>query len=49
MAEADGNRTRQGTFAPSTVLKTAEPTRRSDASVGEGTGTEISWDLPPHR
>ena len=34
MAEADGNRTRQGAFAPSTVLKTAEPTRRSDTSDG---------------
>ena len=35
MAEADGNRTRQGAFAPSTVLKTAEPTRHSDASIRE--------------
>ena len=37
MAEADGNRTRQGPFDPSTVLKTAEPTRRSDASARERT------------
>ncbi len=34
-AEADGNRTRQGPFDPSPVLKTGEPTRRSDASVAE--------------
>ena len=31
-AEADGNRTRQGAFTPSPVLKTGEPTRHSDAS-----------------
>jgi hypothetical protein len=31
-AEADGNRTRQGTLAPSPVLKTGGPTRRPDAS-----------------
>ena len=31
-AEADGNRTRRGTFAPPMVLKTTEPTRRSFAS-----------------
>lgn len=34
LAEADGNRTRQGTLAPSSVLKTAVPTRRTDASLG---------------
>ena len=33
-AEADGNRTRQGVFTPSPVLKTGEPTRHSDASLG---------------
>ncbi len=38
MAEADGNRTRQGLCSPSTVLKTAEPTRRSFASAGERSG-----------
>ena len=38
VAEADGNRTRQGLCSPSTVLKTAEPTRRSVASTGEGSG-----------
>ena len=38
VAEADGNRTRQGTLAPSSVLKTAVPTRRTDASVGDRTG-----------
>jgi hypothetical protein len=32
-AEADGNRTRQGAFAPSPVLKTGGPTRRPDASA----------------
>ena len=39
-AEADGNRTRQGAFAPSTVLKTAGPTRHPDASAGQRT-----WNL----
>ena len=38
VAEADGNRTRQGSCEPSTVLKTAEPTRRSFASIGESSG-----------
>jgi hypothetical protein len=33
LAEADGNRTRQGAFAPSPVLKTGGPTRRPDASA----------------
>src|SRR5712691_12669103 len=31
-AEADGNRTRLGARAPTTVLKTAGPTRNPDAS-----------------
>jgi hypothetical protein len=34
-AEADGNRTRLGAFAPTPVLKTGGPTRRPDASVRE--------------
>ncbi len=33
VAEANGNRTRQGALAPSPVLKTGGPTRRPDASV----------------
>ena len=37
MAEADGNRTRRGTFAPPLVLKTREPTRRSFASTPHDT------------
>jgi hypothetical protein len=37
VAEADGNRTRQGAFAPSPVLKTGGPTRRPDASDGQHT------------
>ena len=37
-AEADGNRTRQGAFAPSPVLKTVGPTRNPDASAPEDTG-----------
>ena len=36
-AEADGNRTRQGTFAPSSVLKTEGPTRYPDASMQDAT------------
>ena len=36
-AEADGNRTRQGTFAPSSVLKTEGPTRHPDASRQDAT------------
>ena len=36
-AEADGNRTRQGTFAPSSVLKTEGPTRHPDASMQDAT------------
>ena len=36
-AEADGNRTRQGTFAPSSVLKTEGPTRHPDASTQNAT------------
>ena len=38
LAEADGNRTRRGPFDPPPVLKTGEPTRRSDASVEQVTG-----------
>jgi hypothetical protein len=34
-AEADGNRTRLGAFAPTPVLKTGGPTRRPDASACE--------------
>ena len=47
MAEADGNRTRQGSCDPSTVLKTAEPTRRSFASVDQGTlaGRGNLWQM----
>ena len=33
VAEADGNRTRRGTYVPPLVLKTREPTRRSFASA----------------
>lgn len=36
-AEADGNRTRLGAFAPTPVLKTGGPTRRPDASMPEDT------------
>ena len=36
-AEADGNRTRQGAFAPSSVLKTEGPTRHPDASTLDAT------------
>jgi hypothetical protein len=36
-AEADGNRTRLGARAPTTVLKTAGPTRNPDASEREHT------------
>ena len=36
-AEADGNRTRQGAFAPSSVLKTEGPTRHPDASMQDAT------------
>jgi len=36
IAEADGNRTRRGSFDPPPVLKTGEPTRRSLASSVEG-------------
>ena len=35
IAEADGNRTRLGARAPTSVLKTEGPTRNPDASVGE--------------
>ena len=38
VAEVDGNRTRQGTFAPSPVLKTGGPTRRPDTSRMQPTG-----------
>ena len=38
MAEADGNRTRLGARAPTTVLKTAGPTRNPDASTGRIVG-----------
>jgi hypothetical protein len=34
-AEADGNRTRLGARAPTTVLKTAGPTRNPDASAAQ--------------
>jgi hypothetical protein len=37
LAEADGNRTRLGARAPTTVLKTAGPTRNPDASAREHT------------
>jgi len=37
-AEADGNRTRLGARAPTTVLKTEGPTRNPDASAGQLTG-----------
>ena len=40
VAEADGNRTRQRSLDLSTVLKTAEPTRRSDASDNEASGAQ---------
>jgi hypothetical protein len=38
LAEADGNRTRLGACAPTTVLKTAGPTRNPDASAEQPTG-----------
>ncbi len=38
LAEADGNRTRLGARAPTTVLKTAGPTRNPDASAEQPTG-----------
>ena len=40
-AEADGNRTRQGTFAPSSVLKTEGPTRHPDASMQDATRLSV--------
>ena len=39
MAEADGNRTARELVAPSSVLKTAGPTRNPDASAVEDNGT----------
>jgi hypothetical protein len=49
-AEADGNRTRLGACAPTTVLKTAEPTRNPDASRSERKRTELRgisvWIMP---
>ena len=41
VAEADGNRTRRGSFDPPPVLKTGEPTRRSLASDWKGTGDRL--------
>ena len=43
-AEADGNRTRQGTFAPSSVLKTEGPTRHPDASRTDATRRGEMYD-----
>ena len=40
-AEADGNRTRQGAFAPSSVLKTEGPTRHPDASRQDATRPRV--------
>ena len=41
LAEADGNRTRRGSYDPPPVLKTGEPTRRSLASDLKGTGERL--------
>ena len=42
IAEADGNRTRQGTFAPSSDLKSVTSTRHAVASTQQASDTKGS-------
>jgi hypothetical protein len=46
VAEADGNRTRLGAFAPTPILKTGGPTRRPDASASEDS-VQTFTERPP--
>jgi hypothetical protein len=44
VAEADGNRTRQGALAPSSVLKTATSTRHAIASMPAAYGNSTDYN-----